>query len=343
MKIVLDAFGGDNAPGEIVKGACLALNDDKSLELILVGKEDIIKNLIMENNGDMSRIEIVNASEVISMEEVPTTAIRQKRDSSLVKAFETLMQREDVGAIVSAGSTGAVLTGAVLKVGRIKKVSRPAMCPVIPKLTENGGSVALIDCGANAECKPINLCHFAIMGKIYAETYLGIENPRIGLLNIGSESHKGTSLQQETYKLLQQMDINFVGNVEGRNMLEDVCDVIVADGYSGNIALKTCEGALIGLMSMIKRNIKGGDLKTKLGGLLVKGMFKEMKDDIGVYLHKGAAFLGVKKVVIKAHGSSKANTIEASLIQAKQMAESNMIEKIKEGIEKENMDLPEEK
>ena len=342
MKIVLDAYGGDNAPVEIVKGGIVALNQCNDLQLIMVGKQDVISNLIIENNGDSSRIEIVDASETIGMEEVPTTAIRKKRDSSLVKAFDTLMKRDDVGAIVSAGSTGAVLTGAVLKVGRIKKVSRPALCPVLPKLTPNGGSIALIDCGANAECKPINLCHFALMGKIYAETYLGISNPRIALLNIGAEDHKGTALQQETYQLLKKMDINFVGNVEGRNMLEDTCDVVVSDGYSGNIALKSIEGTAIGLLTMIKNNIKSGNLKTKIGGLLVKDMFSEMKDNIGEYLNKGAAFLGVKKVVVKAHGSSKANTIAAAIIQAKDMAESGMIDKIQAGIEAENMQIIEE-
>ena len=343
MKIVVDAFGGDNAPVEIVKGCVLALEQEKDLNLILVGKQDIIENLIKENNGDSSRIEIINANEVIGMEETPTLAMRKKKDSSLVKAFDTLMQREDVGGIVSAGSTGAVLTGSVLKVGRIKKVSRPALCPVLPKLTKNGGSVALIDCGANAECKPINLCHFALMGKIYAENYLGIKNPRIALLNIGAEDHKGGTLQQETYQMLKKMDINFVGNVEGRNMLEDTCDVVVSDGYSGNIALKSIEGTAIGLLSMIKNNIKEGNLKTKVGGLLVKDMFADMKDYIGTYLNKGAAFLGVKKVVVKAHGSSKAKAISVAIIQAKQMAESGMIEKIKEGIDKENMLIEEVK
>ena len=338
MKIVIDAFGGDNAPIEIVKGGLLALEQDEKLELIFVGKKEEIEKIVEGKFAD--RIEIVDAREIITMDDVPTTAIRQKKDSSLVKAFGELTSREDIGAIVSAGSTGAVLTGAVLKVGRIPKISRPALAPVLPKL-KNGGGVVLVDCGANAECKPLNLCHFALMGKCYAETFLGVKNPRIALLNIGSESHKGGTLQQETYKMLEKMDINFVGNVEGRDMLEDTCDVIVSDGYSGNIALKTCEGTAMGLLGEIKGQIKAGGLKAKLGALLLKDTFGNIKKKMDYNEIGGAAFLGVKKVVIKAHGSSKAKSILAAINQAKTMINQNMVEKIKEGLEKENFSVSE--
>lgn len=338
MKIVVDAFGGDNAPFEIVKGGISALNLDKDLELVFVGKEDIINSLILENNGDTDRIEVVNANDIIDMNDVATTAIRQKKDSSLVVAFNELMAREDIGGLVSAGSTGAVLTGAVLKVGRIPKISRPALAPILPKL-KNGGGVILVDCGANAECKPINLCHFALMGKCYAEAFLGIENPRIALLNIGAEEHKGGELQKETYQLLSKMDINFVGNVEGRDMLNDTCDVIVSDGYSGNIALKTCEGTAVGIFGEIKNQIKSGGIKAKLGALLLKDTFGNIKKKMDYNEIGGAGFLGVKKVVIKAHGSSNAKSISTAILQAKQMASEKMVDKIKEGLERTNLEI----
>lgn len=339
MKIVLDAFGGDNAPEEIVKGGISALEKDKELELIMVGRQDIVKELIKQNDGDLSRIEIVDATEVIGMEETPTVAIRQKKDSSLVKAFKQLSDREDVGGLVSAGSTGAVLTGAVLKVGRIPKISRPALAPILPKLSENGGGVVLIDCGANADCKPVNLCHFALMGKCYAEIYLGIENPRIALLNIGQEEHKGGELQKEAYKLLSGMNINFVGNVEGRDMLNDACDVIVSDGFSGNIALKTCEGSAMGLLGEIKGQISKGGLKAKLGALLLKDVFKSVKKKMDYNEIGGAAFLGVKKVVIKAHGSSQAKSIATAILQAKRTVSENMIGKIQKGLETAGVEI----
>lgn len=332
MKIILDAMGGDYAPKETVLGAVDALKLDKDIEIVLVGKSDDIKSVLKECDCNSSRIEIIDASDNISNDESPTMAIKTKKDSSLVKAFERLAEDEACRAFVSAGSTGAVLVGAFMKVGRIKGVSRPALAPVLPTLEGNG--VVLCDCGANVDSKPLNLLHYAIMGSSYAQAMLGVDKPRVGLLNNGVEAHKGNELSKEAYALLSEnKDINFVGNCEARDMLTGDFDVVVSDGFDGNIALKTAEGTADLMLKLIKKGVYSSGLKAKLGAAMLKPVFKDVKRKLDFNAVGGACFLGVKKVVVKAHGASSRGAISASILQAKGLAQKEICEKIKAGID----------
>lgn len=333
MKIIVDAMGGDNAPKEIVLGAVDAINADKNLGVVLVGKSSEINSVLSTCEYDKSKVEIIDAQDVISNDESPTMAIKTKKESSLVKSFERLMNDEECAAFVSAGSTGAVLVGAFMKVGRIKGVSRPALAPVLPTLKGNG--VVLCDCGANVDCKPVNLLHFAIMGSLYATAMLGVENPRVGLLNNGVEAHKGNELSKQAYELLSEnKDINFVGNCEARDMLSGDFEVVVADGFDGNIALKTAEGTANLMLKLIKKGVYAGGLKSKLGALMLKPVFKDVQKKLDYNAQGGACFLGVEKVVVKAHGASERGAISASILQAKGLAEHKVCESIKSGIQK---------
>ncbi|MDE7295870.1 MAG: phosphate acyltransferase PlsX, partial [Clostridia bacterium] len=241
LKIVVDAMGGDNAPAEIVKGAVLALKERKDFTLVLTGDENLVRNELQKYDYDTSRVEIVHCTEVITNDDVPTHAVRSKRDSSLVVGLKLLKEHADVGGFVSAGSTGAVLTGGIMYVGRIKGVLRPALCPGIPNV--HGGRTLLCDCGANAECKPAYLAQFGVMASAYAKAAFGVQAPRVGLLTNGTEEHKGDTLHQEAHQLLKQTQgIDFVGNIEGRDIMYGDVDVAVSDGFSGNVALKAIEG-----------------------------------------------------------------------------------------------------
>ena len=330
MKIIVDAMGGDNAPEQIVLGAIDALCEDKQLEVTLVGDTDAICKVLAGKKYDDNRLEIIDAKDVITNDDSPTMAIKTKKESSLVKAFEAL-NRDDADGFVSAGSTGAVLVGAFMKVGRIKGVSRPALAPVLPTLKGNG--VVLCDCGANVDCKPVNLQHFAIMASAYAEGMLGVKNARVGLLNNGAEAHKGNELTQEAYKLLSETrGINFVGNCEARDILSGDYDVVVCDGFNGNIALKSAEGTANTMLKLIKDGVYSGGLKSKLGALMLKSVFKNVKKKMDYNAHGGACFLGVNKIVVKSHGASKSRSVTASILQAKSLAEAKVCDKIKSGI-----------
>ena len=332
MKIILDAMGGDYAPKEAVLGAVDAINKDKDLNVVFVGKTADINAVLADCKYDKARVEIVDANDVISNDESPTMAIKTKSDSSLVKSFERLMSDDECGAFVSSGSTGAVLVGAFMKVGRIKSVSRPALAPVLPTL--DGKGMVLCDCGANVDSKPINLLHFAIMASSYAQAMLGVEKPRVGLLNNGVEAHKGNELSKQAYVLLSQnKDINFVGNCEARDMLSGDFEVVVADGFDGNIALKTAEGTANLLLKLIKKGVYSSGLKAKLGAAMLKPVFKDVKKALDFNAVGGACFLGVNKVVVKAHGASARGAFCASILQAKGLAEKNICEKIKAGID----------
>ena len=327
-KIILDAMGGDNAPEEIVKGAVQALQTDKELKVVLTGDEAKISAALSPLSYDKARLEIVHCTEVITNDDVPTAAIRQKKDSSLVVALKMLKEDDEAKGFVSAGSTGAVLTGALLRVGRIRGISRPAVCPALPTTKE--GRVYIIDAGANAECKPVNLCHFAIMGTAYARAS-GIKEPRVGLVTNGTEDHKGDPLHQEAHELLKNLPgINFVGNVEGRDIMAGDIDVAVCDGFSGNIALKTTEGTAAAVMKIIKKYISSSFM-AKIGyALFMRPTFKKIKKVMDYNKYGGAVLLGIEKVVVKSHGSSKADSICASLLQAKEAADNNIIGSIKE-------------
>ena len=325
MKIIVDAMGGDNAPQAPVMGAVEA-NREYGVGVILVGRgETILK--VLEDNGIKelpAGVEIAHASEVVEMCDNPATAFREKKDSSLTVGLNLLKSGEG-DAFVSAGSTGALLSGATLVVKRIRGIRRAALAPVVP--TGNGGAV-LIDCGANAECPPEYLLQFAYMGSYYAEHVLGRPEPRVGLLNIGSEPSKGDALRHETYALLEEAGregrLNFVGNIEANTALLGGADVIVADGYSGNILLKTVEGAAKLLLGEMKKAFLSST-KSKLGALLVKDSLGDVKKLLDPSEVGGTPFLGISKPVLKAHGSSDARAIRNAVFRAVEYAQSGII------------------
>ncbi len=333
MRIIVDAMGGDNAPQAPVRGALAAVKE-YGCEVILVGRgEDILSVLEQDGVHDLpAGVEIAHASQVVEMCDNPATAFREKKESSLTIGLNLL--KEGAGdAFVSAGSTGALLSAATLLVKRVSGIRRAAMAPVVP--TGKGGAI-LIDCGANAECTPEYLLQFAFMGSYYAERMLGCPEPRVGLLNIGVEESKGTDLQREALALLkkagQEGRINFVGNVEAREAVEGAVDVIVSDGYSGNIFLKTMEGTGLFLAREIKKMFKK-NLLTKLAALMVSGGIRDFKKLLDSGEVGGTALVGISKPVIKAHGSSDDYAMKNAIRQAVQFASSGIIEDITENIE----------
>ena len=337
MKILVDAFGGDHAPEEVIKGAVLAVNERQGFEVVLVGKQEVIENLLANEKYDKDRISVLNADEVITCEEEPTVAIRRKPNSSISLGFKTLKEQDDVKAFVSAGSTGAFLVGATLKLGRIQGVNRPAPCPVLPTLVGDK-QVFLTDSGANPDSKPINICQFAIMGSVYAEA-MGVKNPKVALLSNGTEDEKGNALNHEVFPLLKNMKtINFVGNIEARDILSGDYDVVVTDGFAGNVALKSIEGAVNGVLKLLKTSIYSS-LSGKIGGLFLKKTFKALKDKLDYNKKGGAIFLGVNKTVIKTHGSAKREAIKATIFQAVDYADFNISDTIKERLEQENLEF----
>lgn len=333
MKIVVDAFGGDNAPKEIVEGSVLALEKHPDLKLILCGDEKIITKLL--NGRGEGRVEILHAPDVITNDDTPTLAIRSKTNSSLVKAFDVLKENDDVIALVSAGSTGAILTGAIMKIGRIKGISRPALAPILPTKLSNK-DVLLIDCGANVDCKPINLQHFALMGSAYYSILYGVDAPRVGLLSNGTEDHKGNELTKEAFPLIKASSVNFIGNVEAREYMSGNVDVMVSEGFAGNVLLKGSEGAVAAVLSLLKHSIKS-HLSSKIGALFMRKTFKELKNRMDVLgKHGGSPFLGCKKLVMKNHGSSSRINISSSIDQAILLHENKLIEKIETLLAKTN-------
>lgn len=329
MRIVVDAFGGDNAPLEIVKGAADASCQFKT-EITLTGNKETIEKIIDENNlkffGDLV---IVNTDDVISMNDDPTTILKSHSNSSMALAFKELCDSK-ADAFVSAGSTGAIVVGGTLIVKRIKGIKRPALGGLIPS---PDGHYMLMDMGANAECRPEMLAQFGIMASVYLEKVEGIENPKIGLLNIGVEDTKGDELRVEAYKLLKQAPINFVGNIESREMPKGVCDAVIADGYTGNIALKLIEGTAVTFFKMVKGALYKS-LKNKLAALVLKKDLYALKSMMDSSEVGGAPLLGVSKPVIKAHGSSDAKAIKNAIRQAIIFTEKNVIATISENIVK---------
>lgn len=325
MKIVLDAFGGDNCPNAIIDGVYLAEKKFKDIQYVVTGNKDIIDKYIAEKKYSFNNLEIVDAPDVITCHDVPTSAIRTKKDSSLVVALDILKKDESVNALISTGSTGAILAGGFLKIGRIKGVSRPALAPCLP--TKKGTNVIIIDCGANADCKPINLCHFALMGSIYYKELFGVENPRVALVNVGTEDEKGNELVKQTYPLMKTLPINFVGNMEARDALSGDYDVLVCDGFTGNVLLKSTEGAVSLVMSELKSAFKSS-LLSMIGAKLSMKAIKKIKNKLDYNKYGGSPFIGCSKTIIKSHGSSKAETILASIEQAYKYENAKINEKI---------------
>ncbi|MBQ3116252.1 MAG: phosphate acyltransferase PlsX [Clostridia bacterium] len=328
MKILIDAFGGDHSPEEVIAGTVSAMQENKQFTAVLVGKQEVIEKLLEGYEYDKERVEIINAPDVITCEEEPTVAIRKKPESSICVAFKELKENDDAKAFVSAGSTGAVLVGATLKLGRIGGISRPALCPIMPTAID-GKNVIMMDAGANADCKSINLVQFALMGTAFLEA-TGVKNPKVGLLSNGTEKEKGNALIHEVYPLLESAKgINFIGNIEGRDILAGEVDVVVTDGFSGNVAVKSIEGAIKMLLKVMKKDIKSTFIG-KIGGLLLKKTFKKLAKKLDYNNHGGALFVGVNKPVIKAHGSSKRSAIKAAILQAVAYADFDIADKIKE-------------
>ena len=328
MKIIVDALGGDNAPHEIVLGALDALNAKKSLHVVLVGDKALIMNELKGQTYDVARLEVVHAPEVITNDDSPTSAVKTKKDSSVVKGLEMLASDPDALGFVSAGATGAVLVAAYMKLGRIKGVSRPALAPALP--TVKGKPVILCDCGANVDCKPLNLLHFAIMASAFSCAVTDTVKPVVGLLSNGAED----KLNREAFELLKSSPyIDFKGNCEARDMLSGDFDVVVADGFNGNIALKSAEGTAGAIFSILMEGINKGGLRAKLGALMLKPVLKEVKTKMDYNSQGGACFLGVNKVVVKAHGASKRKSICASILQARKLAKSGVVEKIRASVQ----------
>ena len=329
MRIAIDGMGGDHAPGEIVAGAIQAVQE-KKLEIILVGNEKILSKELTKHKN-VEHISIYNASEVIGMDEDPATSVRKKKDSSIVVATR-LVKEKKADAVVSAGSTGAQMVSSLFGLGRIKGIQRPGIATMFPTLK---GGTLLLDVGANTNCKPINLIQYAEMGHIFTQRIMGIARPRIGLLNIGIEETKGNDLTKETYQMLKKSSLNFVGNIEPRYITSGEADVIVCDGFVGNVILKFAEGLAKSLFISLKEEINQSLLR-KIGGALALPAFKEVKKKLDYNEYGGAPLLGVDGISIICHGSSKAKAIKNAINVAQRCVESNFVEKIAEVITQDN-------
>lgn len=328
VKVAVDAMGGDNAPLEIVKGAVMAVNENSKVKVFLVGKEELIKEELKKYQYSPEQVGIVNALEVIETAEPPVMAIRKKKDSSIVKALQ-LVKEGKCDAFVSAGSTGATLVGGQVIVGRLKGVERPPLAPLIP--TEKGAAL-LIDCGANVDARPSHLVQFAKIGSVYMENVMGIKKPRVAIVNIGAEEDKGNTLVKETFPFLKNCpDINFIGSIEARDIPAGYADVIVCEAFVGNVILKLYEGVGGTLIKKVKEGMMT-TLRSKIGALLVKPALKETLKTFDLEQYGGAPLLGLKGLVVKTHGSSKAIEIKNSVLQCITFKEQRINDKIKEKI-----------
>ena len=330
MKIIADAFGGDNAPLAVIEASVKA-SKELGIEMVLSGNEEIIKNTAKENNISLENIEIINADDVIDMHDDPKEVIRSKSGSSMAVGLKALAEGKG-DAFISAGSTGALIMGSTFIVKRIKGIKRAAFGSCLPTL--NGGQFFLMDEGANVECRPEMLLQFGVMASVYVENVVGIKNPRVALLNVGTEDTKGTELQLEAYKLLQNSNVNFIGNVEARDLMYGVADVVITDGFSGNIALKSIEGTAKAIMKMLKSAFTT-NIITKIAAALVMPQLKVIKDTMDYRKIGGAPVIGVKKPVFKAHGNSDSEAFFNAIRLLKTGVENNMIEKIENVLGKE--------
>lgn len=323
MKFVVDAFGADKGEEVVVRGCVDALNLKSDLELILVGNTDIVEPLLAACAYDKSRLEVIDAKDTITNNESPTVAIKTKKQASMVVACDICRERDDVDGIISAGSTGALLTGAIFKIGRLPGVLRPALSPLVP--IGNGRYLAICDSGANMDCRPEYLAQFAIMASSLMKAVAGIENPKVALVSVGEEDKKGNELTHAAFPLVKATGVNFVGNMEARYALTGDYDVIVCDGFVGNVLLKTIEGTALYVMRSLKREIMQSK-KAKIGAFFMKGAFSKLKNQMDYQKVGGACFLGIKKIVVKAHGSSSAEAVCASIITACKLKEKKYIE-----------------
>lgn len=329
MRIILDGMGGDNAPLEIVKGAVEA-SSKIDHQIVIVGREDEINAELAKYNYDESKIQVVHASEVIENEDSPVKAIRRKTDSSMVKGL-TMLKNGEGDLFISAGNTGAYMAGSLFILGRIPGIDRPAISSIYPIA---GGALPsiIVDAGANSECRPSNLLEFAIMGSLYMEKVMDRKNARVGLVNLGVEENKGTTVTKAAHKLLKEADLNFIGNVEARDVPKGACDVIVCDGFTGNIILKLTEGFAWNLLKTMKKKFTDG-LSAKMGAVLLAGKVKEIKDEFDYSEYGGAPILGVNGHVIKIHGSSGATAVKNAIIKGIPYAQENVVGRITSAME----------
>lgn len=327
MKIAIDAMGGDNAPKTVIEGAELAIQEFENLHITLVGNEVEIKKYLT----NPERITILHTEEVIEATDEPVRAVRRKKNASMVlMATEVAEGRAD--ACISAGNTGALMTAGLFVVGRIKGIERPALAPTLPTL--DGKGFLMLDVGANVDAKPEHLVQYAIMGSVYAEKVRGVQSPKVGLLNVGTEEKKGNELTKQTFKLLQETNINFIGNVESRDLLNGVADVVVTDGFTGNVALKTIEGTALSLFSMLKAELMSS-FKSKVAASVLKPQLKGLKAKMDYSEYGGAGLFGLNAPVIKAHGSSDATAIFNAIKQTVNMVENNVSSTIQASVESE--------
>ncbi len=327
MRIILDGMGGDHAPAAIVEGAVQA-SKEIDHEIHIIGQEELINAELSKYKFNPDKIFVIDAREVITNDDAPVRAVRSKKDSSIVKGINMVKNGEG-DIFISAGSTGALMAGGLFLLGRIQGIDRPALASVYPIL----GSKAslLLDAGANAECKPNNLLEFGIMGNIYMEKVLGRENPRVGLVNLGAEAAKGNTLTKAAYELLEQSHLNFVGNVEAREVPKGACDVIVADGFTGNVILKLTEGLAWNILQTMKRKFTDG-VKAKLGAALLLDKIGELKKDFDYSEYGGAPILGVKGPIVKMHGSSSANGVKNTILKGIPFVEGKVVETIQNSV-----------
>ena len=333
IKIIVDCLGGDNSPSANVEGALRALEKFDDLYVIFIGDARTIKEKISELSADVDcRYEVIHAPEVITGEDKPTDAIRRKKESSMIKGIKILRDDESVHGMVSTGATGALVAAATLRIGRIENVRRPAFCPILPSMS--GGVVGITDSGANLTVNPDMMVQFAIMGSEYLKCAFGINNPRVALLNVGVETEKGDDLRKASYQLLSECEyINFVGNMESRDLLSGKYDLVVCDGFSGNVLIKSTEGACLEMLKMLKRDIYS-KVKYKIGALFMKCMFKKEKEFMNYQNYGGSVLLGTEKIIVKGHGSSKAAAVEKCVEQAYRMQSSGLNEQIRSALAK---------
>ena len=334
VKIVVDCFGGDHSPDANIDGAVSALRQFSDLYLILTGDEEIIKSKLDGKKYDETRLEIVHAPDVIGCDEKPTDVIRLKRESSMMKAVKLLREDDSVSGMVSVGSTGALVAAAMLRVGRLRGVIRPAFCPVLP--TMNGGLVGICDTGANVDITADYLQQYAIMASLYVKNVYSVEEPRVALLNIGTEETKGDDLRKTAYPMLRETKgINFVGNMESRDLLSGKYDVVVCDGFAGNVLIKSTEGACLEMLKRLKKDISSSFIN-KIGALFMYRMFMKEKEFMNYQNYGGSVLLGTAKTVVKGHGSSKATAVEKCIEQAYRMETSGLSQMIEDALEQQS-------
>ena len=327
MRVAVDGMGGDNAPQEIVKG-CVEASKIINDEIYIVGPEEVIKKELKRYKFNRNQIKIVHAPEVITNDDAPVKAARTKKDSSMIRAI-SLVREKKCDFVISAGNTGALMAGALFNLGRISGIDRPAIGMMYPIIGE--GVSFLVDAGANAECKPSNLLEFATMGSIYMNKVLGLESPTVGLVNIGAEEKKGTTALKETYQLLKKSSLNFIGNVEARDIPYGAADVLVCDGFVGNTLLKLTEGLAGKVMQLLKEKLTA-TTASKIGALMMAGQLKELKKEFDYSEYGGAPILGVRGPVIKIHGSSEANAVKNAIIKGIPYVENNVVGIIRDSV-----------